>query len=196
MTALGLLTDWVTRGLMALHPRGALWPRDPGTVRYELMASLAAELARVIQAYEQILAERSPRTALQLLAEWEEVLGLPDPCSGEPETIAERRAIAHARMIATGGQSPAYFVELARALGFEIEIVQYRARWFGLRRFGELYGGEDMQFTWRVVERSGTTRPRRFGAAFHGEPYTVWGNLPLVCTLRRLRPAHTEIIFS
>jgi len=39
-------------------------------------------------------------------------------------------------------------------------------------------------------------RPRRFGAAFMGEPYTRWGNQPLVCTIRRLAPAHTVVLFE
>lgn len=198
MSDLGMsdLADRYTRQLMALFPVGAAWPRDPGSVRWQVMAAIGAELAAVHTFLVQVLAERSPRTATRLLAEWEAVLGLPDDCVGAPETIAERRRLAHARMVATGGQSRAYFVEQARTLGFDIEIIEYRTRWCGMRRCGEPFGGEEMQFTWRVVEHAGTVRPRRFGEAHCGEPFTVWGNRALVCMLRRLAPAHTEILFD
>ncbi|MBI2236354.1 MAG: DUF2313 domain-containing protein [Magnetospirillum sp.] len=188
--------DRLTRQLMTLLPPGRLWPREPGTVRYTMMGAIAGELDAVIAFFEQILAERSPRTALHLLGDWENVLGLPDDCAGPAETIAERRRQAHAKMVATGGQCPAYFIEVAKALGFDIEIVQYRARWYGLRKFGQHYGGEDMQHTWKVVEKSGTIRPRKFGSAYCGEPFTTWGNRPLVCTIRRLAPAYTEVLFA
>lgn len=190
------LAERYTRMLMALLPPGAIWPRDPGTVRHALMSATAEELALIHQWLDSILAERSPRTALHMLADWERVLGLPDDCTGTPETIAERRRLAHARMVSTGGQTKAYMIAIAAALGFEIEITEHRARYHGLRRHGEHYGGPDMQFTWTVTERSGTVRPRRFGQAFHGEPYQTWGNQPLICLLRRLAPAHTAILFA
>lgn len=182
--------------MLALLPPGRAWPRDPNSLRGRMFAGHAAEFARIDAAFEQVLAERSPSTAYALLAEWEMVLGLPDDCTGGVETIAERRAAAHARMIATGGQSPAYFVEVAKALGYDITITQYRARWFGRRKCGEPFGSEDMQATWRVTCTTGTIRPRRFGQAFCGEKFTTWGNYPLVCMIRRLAPAGTVVLFD
>ncbi|EME69707.1 hypothetical protein H261_11744 [Paramagnetospirillum caucaseum] len=189
-------TETYARLMLALLPPGRAWPRDPNSLRGQMVAAQSAEFARIDAAFEQILAERSPATALLLLAEWEAVLGLPDECTGGAETIAERRAAAHARMIATGGQSPAYFVELAKALGYDITITQYRARWSGRRRCGESFGAEDMQWTWKVSCTTGTIRPRRFGQSFCGEKFTTWGNYPLVCMIRRLAPAGTVVLFE
>lgn len=189
-------TETYARLMLALLPPGRAWPRDPNSLRGRMVAAQSGEFARIDTAFEQILAERSPATALLLLAEWEAVLGLPDDCTGGAETIAERRAAAHARMIATGGQSPAYFVELARALGYDITITQYRARWSGRRRCGDFFGSEDMQWTWRVTCTTGTIRPRRFGQSFCGEKFTTWGNYPLVCMIRRLAPAGTVVLFE
>jgi len=187
--------DAYTTLMLSLYPPGSAWPRDVDSVRGRILAAIAAEFARIDAAFEQILAERTPRTALWLLPEWEASLGLPDECTGAATTIAERRAIAWARMIATGGQSPAYFIEVARALGYEIEIDQFRARWYGRRPMGGHYGGQEMQAVWRV-RVADTTRPRRYGRSYCGEPYTTWGNYPLVCLLRRLAPAHTTVLFS
>lgn len=188
--------DRYIRLLLSLLPRGRVWPRDPNSVRGLYFAAWAEEFSRIDAFFELILAERSPRTAYWLLPEWERSLGLPDECTGQAETIADRRRIAHARMIATGGQDPAYFVEVAKALGYDITITQFRARWFGYRRCGELFGGEDMQWTWKVTCTTGTIRPRRFGAAYMGEPFTTWGNYPLVCLIRRLAPAGTVVLFD
>lgn len=188
--------DRYTRLMLSMQPRGRAWSRAPNSERGRYFAGLAAEFARIDAFLELILAERSPRTAFWLLPEWEKSLGLPDECTGQAETIAERRAIAHARMIATGGQDPAYFEEVAKALGYDITITQYRARWSGYRRFGERYGDEDMQWTWKVTCTTGTVRPRRFGHAFMGEPFTTWGNTPLVCLIRRLAPAGTVVLFD
>lgn len=189
-------TDAYTILMLSLLPRGAAWDRDPDGVRGRLYSAFAAEFARIDSFLSALPAERSPRTAYYLLADWEKALGLPDECSAAAETIAERRAIAHARWIATGGASPAYFKEVAKALGYDIEIVQYRARWFGRRKCGERFGGEDMQWTWKVICTEGTIRPRRFGSAFCGEPFTRWGNHPLVCTLRRIAPSDTVVLFE
>ncbi len=183
--------------LLLLQPRGVIWTRDPGSVRARSAAGLANEMSLVETFLEQILAERSPRTAYYLLGDWEKVLGLPDECtSAEVETIAERRAVAHARMISTGGQSPAYYIAMAKALGYDITILEYRARWYGRRNFGEFYGGQDMQFVWRVVEKSGSSRWRKYGSAFLGEKYRRWGNYTLLCMIRRTAPAHTIVLFS
>ena len=182
--------------MLSLLPRGAAWDRDPDGVRGRIYSALNTEYARIDAFFTQLIAERSPRTAFHLLADWEKALGLPDECSKGAETIAERRAVAHARWIATGGASPAYFTAIAKALGFDIRITQYRARWFGYRFLGQPYGEEDMQWVWKVTCQTGTIRPRTFGSAFMGEPFTRWGNQPLVCTLRRLAPAGTTVLFA
>ena len=56
-------------------------------------------------------------------------LGLPDDCSiGEVDTIAKRRAAVVSKFISTGGQSRTYFIGIARAIGYNITIKEYRRR--------------------------------------------------------------------
>ena len=56
-------------------------------------------------------------------------LGLPDDCSiGEVDTIAKRRAAVVSKFISTGGQSRTYFIGIARAIGYNITIKEYRGR--------------------------------------------------------------------
>ena len=140
-----------------------------------------------------LLDEADPRTTLELLADWERVCGLPDPCSGQAATIAERRAQVVARLTATGGQSVAYFETLALALGFVITIVERRARFHGRRHHGSAYGGPEMQFIWEVHLPPELVHRRHHGQGYHGEPYASWGADALKCLLARLKPAHTHI---
>lgn len=179
--------------LQALLPTGAAWPREPDTVLTTVLLAMADGLARAHNRALDLIEEADPRTTLELLPDWERVCGLPDPCSGAAATIAERRAQVVARLTATGGQSPAYFVALAAALGFEITITERRARFHGRRTHGTSYGGPEMQRVWEVHLPPETVFRRRHGRGYHGEPYASWGAQSLICMLERLKPAHTII---
>lgn len=179
--------------LQALLPTGAAWPREPDTVLTTVLAAMADGLARAHNRALDLIEEADPRTTLELLADWERVCGLPDPCSGQAATIAERRAQVVARLTATGGQSPAYFIALAAALGFDITITERRARYYGRRRHGTPYGGEEMQRIWEVHLPPELVFRRHHGQGFHGEPFASWGAQSLICMLERLKPAHTII---
>ncbi|EPY01345.1 YmfQ family protein [Magnetospirillum fulvum] len=179
--------------LQALLPTGAAWPREPDTVLTNVLLAMADGLARAHNRALDLIEEADPRTTLELLTDWERVCGLPDPCSGPAATIAERRAQVVARLTATGGQSPAYYVVLAAALGFEITITERRARFHGRRTHGTPYGGREMQFIWEVHLPPETVFRRRHGRGYHGEPYASWGAQSLICMLERLKPAHTII---
>lgn len=179
--------------LQALLPTGAAWPREPDTVLTTVLLAMADGLSRAHNRALELIEEADPRTTLELLPDWERVCGLPDPCSGLAATVAERRAQVVARLIATGGQSPAYFVGLAAALGFDITITERRARFCGRRACGTPFGGEEMQWIWEVHLLPELVFRRHCGQGFHGEPFANWGAQSLICMLERLKPAHTVI---
>lgn len=96
-------------------PRGVLWLfRDESRLGAFLLGS-AAELARLQGRLIDLLdTETDWLTTDELLADWERVAGLPDPCNDNPPTDPDvRRQILKAKMTATGGQSPSYFKNLA-----------------------------------------------------------------------------------
>lgn len=185
-----------TRHLQALLPTGPAWPRDPEAVLSKVLAAEAEGLARIHNRLLDLIEEADPRTALELLGDWERVCGLPDPCAGQADTIAERRARVVARLTATGGQSPAYFIAVVKAMGFEISITEHRARFHGRRCHGAAYGDEDMQFVWEVKMPPETVFRRAHGQGFHGEAFASWGAEALICMLTRLKPAHTTLWFE
>ncbi len=184
-------------GMQSLLPRGAAWPRDPDARLTQLLSGLAATQARQHARTGDLSEHESdPALALEMLPDWERAYGLPDPCTPLNATIQQRRAALLARIAARGGQSVAYFTEVAAALGYTITVEEFRPFRFGRGRFGTPLYGVDWAFAWRVRAPEATVTPFRFGRSAFGEPLRVWGNEQLECVLTRLKPAHTVLIFA
>ena len=128
------------RALLALLPSGRVWPKDLESTQGLFMQALAQVYA-ADGTVAYLVVDAFPATTVELLPEWENTLGLPDPCAGPSPTLGQRIAQVVARLTDSGGQSVAYFVELARRLGYDITVTQYAPSRFG-RRFGSLFGGE------------------------------------------------------
>lgn len=185
--------------LQALLPPGLAWPRARGSTLTALLEALAAEFARADARTWKLIDESDPRSALELLTDWERVCGLPNACSAElATTLQERRAAVVARLTAIGGASPAYFIALASATGYAIEIDEFRPFVAGLSRCGDrLNGGHAVRHQWRVRVSGPRYTPFRTGASQCGD---LLGKIAraedLECKLRRLKPAHTNLIVS
>lgn len=183
--------------LKNLLPPGQAFRRDPGTNMESLLVGLAAELARAELRAEQLTIEVVPSLTTELLSEWEAVAGLPDRCSGTLEdTIQGRRAALTAKLSSIGGQSPAYFIEVARQLGYTVEIEEFRPFRAGLSAAGDALTNGDWVFTWKVEAPETTIIDFRAGLSAAGEPLRSWGNSALECKINQLKPAHTNAIFG
>lgn len=183
--------------LFALLPQGAVWPRDPDSTLGRTLAALAEELARVDARALDLLDEADPRTAYELLPDWEKTCGLPDACAGLGASLQERRAAVVARVTHRGGQSPAYFQGLAASLGYAATVSEHQPFRAGQGRAGDPVYGPDWIFAWRVT--TAQTAPRalfRAGQSAAGERLASWGLEPLECAVRAAAPAHTHVIFS
>ncbi|WP_368565481.1 YmfQ family protein [Pseudoxanthomonas sp. UTMC 1351] len=104
--------------LQALLPQGAAWPRRLSTVWSGLLSGLAQELARVDGRGVDLIDEALPDTTVELLPDWERVLGLPDGCLPREDTMQARREAVLAKLNAVGGQHAAYYIALADELGY------------------------------------------------------------------------------
>lgn len=165
-----------------------------------LSAELAADGAALdlAQWYAgEILVEADPRTASALLADWERVYGLPDGCiavSGIAQSTAERRSALVSRATMQGGQSAAYFIALAAALGYAITITE------GYPHTTEMDSedpvtDEQSRFVWYVHAALDTVR--ELTTEDDTEMATaVWGNTLLECSINRFKPSHTRAIFA
>lgn len=192
-----LKADDYLRQLQALLPQGPAWPRDDDATITRLLHGLAEELARVDGRARQLLEEADPRTTAELFTDWERVAGLPDACAvafGGEQTTAQRRAALVGRLTTVGGQTPAYFIGLAAALGYAITITEFSEHTVDDDVDHPLY---DMawSFAWQVNAALNTVTELTVDDTVD-DPLASWGNALLECVLRRVAPAHTIPIFS
>ena len=173
------LADYLA-AMQALMPRGRVWPRSQGAVQTKTLAGLAASLLRVAQSAGELLEDIFPADTQQLLPEWEETLGLPDPCVGPAASIAIAQAQVLARFANSGGQSIAFFVELAAQLGYSITITEFTG---------------DQAFHWQVNAPAASETFFVVGVNKAGDPLSIDPNLPLECVFNRLKPGHTTVSF-
>lgn len=192
---MGLTADDYLSQLQALLPPGAAWPREGDATLTNLLLGLAEELARVDGRAEALLAEIDPRTTNELFADWERVLGLPDPCVTEPQTAVQRREAIVAKLTMTGGQTPAYLVAAARAIGYPISITEFDSFHAGSAAGDPLFD-EDWRHAFQVNTGEETVRTFKAGAGQAGEPLRIWGNVALECLIERLKPAHAVVLFA
>lgn len=182
--------------LQALLPTGLVWPREEGATLTQTLHGLAGAFERADGAAVALIADAFPAAPVQLLAEWEATLGLPDPCAGPAPTLQQRQAQVLARLTDTGGQSAADLINFAARLGFDIRIRNYATFRAGRSHAGDPCCGPAWAHAFAVIAPAQTTIPFRAGHSTAGEPLRAWGNATLECEIRRIAPAHAVVIFQ
>lgn len=186
----------VRDGMLALLPPGWATPREAGSRLGRLLSAPARRVAAVEAEAADLAMEIDPRTATNLLADFERLLG-PDPCDpGAALTLGERRVLAHGRLTAGGGQSRAFFIAIAAARGVAVTIEEFRPFTTGAARTGRRLATRSCRFFWRV--RLGPTRLVNFriGASSTGQSLGAIEASAVECPIRRLAPAHTTPLFA
>lgn len=173
--------DAYAQQLRQLLPTGPAWQQPSTSVLRKLLLAFADSLTRIHNKLVGLLAEADPRTTAELLPEWEATTGLPDDCLSLSRDLstAERRADVVARLVATGGASAQYFIEVAAAYGYTVTIT------------------EPALHTWRVnsAEAQAITYFRA-GESGAGDSLGDYGNEQLECLITRLKPSHTALEFA
>lgn len=185
-----------TSALQALMPTGQAWSRDPGSVQTAVLSAIAAELVQSDSDALSLLKSAFPATTTLMLPEWEAALGLPDDCAiGETDSIALRQNAVVTKLTATGGQTVAYFMAQAKALGYAVTIKEFRQARAGMSSAGCALNGEDWPFVMQVTAPQTTITYARVGTAYAGDPLRSWGNKLLECRLNSMAPSHIIIKF-
>jgi len=201
--------------LEQLLPYGIAWPRDPTTVLMSIVYGFAGILGYVDgRAADLLERESDPRITVELLPDWERNWGLPDPCYGEPITIADRQKALVQRMTILGAQSREFFIETAAFLGYTVTISEFRPFMVGIDRCGDNrtllpsgslsekpnYGIGDpaMRFYWLVhVFRVRLTWFRCARSQTGVDPHLrIARATDLECLFHRWAPAQTEPLFD
>ncbi len=163
-------------------PPGIAFTRRDGRNIPKLLEALAVEPARVSERVRDLLIEAFPGTTVELIAEWEEALGLPDDCV-QPTLYADRIAAIVARFVGTSGHSEADYLELAESLGYEDALIAFsRVDAF---KSGRSKAGDKLwnHHQWTVTISVG------------GSGDAVRDAL-LECVFNARRRAHTEFLFE
>ena len=167
---MAMSSDDYAQQLGSLLPMGPAWPNE-GSQCSRMLSGLAAELARIDDRADALLDEVDPRTVTELIDEWELVSGTTG------SSLVQRRAALHARMISLGGQSRAYFITLAGALGYTITIEELQPFRASKNRVGDVLAVPGIVYAWRVSVLG------------------VGGAPDLEALFRDLKPAHTAVTF-
>lgn len=174
-----------------------LLPIEIGGVNDADLEIEGAALDRAQKRARDLLNEMQPDTSSEMLADWERVLGLPDPCMGMLTTLQERRAAVMAKWREKGGASRGYFIGVAKKLGYDVTITEMGPFMVGRSAVGDcLSQNADWIHVWRVNAPETTVRYFRAGQSTAGDPLAKWGNEMLECIIRKLKPAHTQVLFG
>lgn len=125
-----------------------------------------------------LLSAIDPETASRTLTDWERVYALmPD----DGDTLQHRRDHVMAALAETGGLSRAYFIHLAKTLGYDITIDEPDDPMW--RWIVNIHGEPEKIYYFRVDESS------------VGDRLEEAGDPDLETLFNRLKPAHTECVY-
>lgn len=192
----GYGADYYRKMLLDLLPQGRAWPKEEGSDLYNTMDALAQELARLDARSFKLLDEADPRTTFEMITDWERVVGLPDECSEENQTLQQRREAIVARLIQSGSINKQLYIDLAAALGYTVTVTDYKQFRTGRSRVGDALWNGDWRWAFTVTAPLDTVRYFRTGLSVAGEPLANWGNDKLECVLAKFAPAGTIILFA
>lgn len=194
--ALGYSAEAYAGQLAQLLPRGDLWQPGADPTLDALLLWKGRELARIDQRVQDLLREADPRLTVEMLPDWEAEAGLPDPCSGPAPTLSGRRAELIQRLAARGGASRPYFIALAAALGYLGATITEFAPFTARSGCAEAVTAPAWWWTWRLNLPAEFTIRHFSARSACNEPLRDWGDDALECVVRRLKPAHTHILFA
>lgn len=156
----------------------------------------AAALANAELMASQVYQAIFPDSGLGL-ADWERVLGLPDPClQGVSQTVRQRINAVVSKRRGYGGQTKSFFIGLAKALGYDITITVFRPARAGIARAGDAINGGNWNWTWRVNAPAVTVTHAAAGISGAGDALAAWGNKALECRLTQMKPAESILLFG
>ena len=181
--------------LHSLIPPGRLWSDDPTSILARLLGGFSAEFERLESRAGDLLLEADPRSTTDLLAQWEAVAGLPDPCHGLGITLEARRAELTAKITLQGSMSRQFYIDVAASLGFVVvSLDEFSPSNPGPGGLG--FSGTDWWFVWRLnIDDTGGIS---YFTCTSGcdEPLATWGDDVIECVIDRIKPAHTRVLFA
>lgn len=191
----------------------SFWPSGPawGTPDGQAMSltSNLAKLTRVLisdfvwlyaRAW-RLVREASLQGVSELLPEWENDYGLPEPCFADAEqTTAQRMTALERKVRAEGVTHPEDFVQLAADYGFEIEIEEPAMFECGFSECGgEHTTGSYIEETYWIVRINGAAFSYfecGVGECGYDPLFSIGDAERILCLLRQMAPAWTQVVLE
>ena len=184
--------------LQALLPRGAAWTRERTATLTSLLQALGADLARIDADAADLLAEIDPSTTLDMLPDWERVVGLPDDCSpAETVDVATRRSLLVSLLAHTPEITPAGLERLAISAGYTSATVIEQRRSSAEAIAGIDATGGRWRYVWWLRTEGGAGRYFTT-LSTAADPLVVYDprDTELACRVRAATPAHTYVVIE
>jgi len=194
-----------------LLPKGRLWRFSDGSNADKVFTALVQEFCRVEQRVKDLLFESDPRQAIELLKDWERMLALPDECTPDDLNEIDRRRQVVQKLTQIGALNADFYEFLGEQLGFEINVFDAKELRSGFNsgdtlfnfrtdilRAGDRAGDNLTDFGWRfffLVELPATAATILRAGGDTGSRLREFENPLIECTVRKLKPAHTGVVF-
>lgn len=195
MSNITLLAKYVSL-IKNLFPRGIAWRIEPNSTLSKLVTSIAGEYCRVDERNQVLLRDAFPDVTQELLTDWETTLGIPDECTTLGSTNDKRRLQLVQKLTTGGGQNAAFYVEIGSQLGFAITVTDFKDFRAGLSRVGDRINNELWTFFFEVKGPATINDKFLAGRGRAGDRLLEVGNATLECTINKLKPAHTRVLFT
>lgn len=195
------LTAEYRKALTKLFPRGKAWEslESPDANLFKLLGSYSTELCRIDDRAKALIEEVDPRTTVELLVDWERLLGLPDECDNAiDQTQQERRNRVIQVLTTEGGQNEQFYKDLASNFGIDADIISAEDQppFTAGSRAGDRLTNGLWRYAFIVVAPSDFLTRFRAGQGSAGDPLVKVGNDTLQCLIEKHKPAHTIALFS
>lgn len=182
-----------------LLPRGPIWKPKQGSILFGVLSAAAAEFARIDARIDRLLDESDPRTSIEMLDTWFKDYGVPSKCLeviSDP-TLEQKRQELLAKITSNSPLNAAYFIELGRVLGYEVEVKTFKPHNV-MSGVDELIYDDDWVTTFVLdIHVASDTNYELLNTTWDvSQPLAVWGEILLECVIRAQAPAHTHVIFQ
>lgn len=191
---MGLSAAEYGRLLLTTLPPGKAFTREPGSYFAALCEAFGSQVALIDGRIEVLQREADPGKAVELLAEWETLLGLPDDCAPLGTTIQQRQAAALAKLGAIGDPRPAGLVALALALGVTVTLQEFTGTDCTNGTCVEPVYGTDWAHAFSLTLPLGTVVDATCESACDSA-LSYWANDALECAIAQAKPAHAAALF-
>lgn len=134
-----------TAAFLSLLPSGPIWSRALNGIITRLASVWVQPIKRNGDRAANLLTDAFPATTQELLPEWQNTLGLPDPVQPSGQTLEQAQGQVVARLVGSQATSIPELEALAKTLGYTVTFTPQTAFYFGMP-FGSQFGGEGWNF--------------------------------------------------